>query len=216
MLTLYSYWRSSAAYRVRIALNLKGLEHKIKPVSLLRDGGEQLSDAYRAINPMGLVPSLVLANGIVLTQSLAIIEYLDDLHQEPPLLPSDPANRARVRAAALHVACDIHPLNNLRVVRYLRGPLGQSEIETATWARHWMRIGLEAFQTSIEADTKFCFGESPSLADICLVPQLYNARRWSLDMRGLERLVVVEQACVGLPAFAAAAPERQEDAERVI
>jgi maleylacetoacetate isomerase/maleylpyruvate isomerase len=216
MLTLYSYWRSSAAYRVRIALNLKGLEHTIKPVSLLSDGGEQLSDDYRAINPTALVPSLVLADGTVLTQSLAIIEYLDDLRQQPLLLPSAPANRARVRAAALQVACEIHPLNNLRVVRYLRGPLGHSEIETATWARHWMRVGLEAFQASIDVDAKFCFGESPSLADICLVPQLYNARRWSLDMKGLERLVVVEQACVGLPAFAAAAPERQADAEHVI
>lgn len=210
---LYSYWRSSAAWRVRIALNLKQVPYEIAPVHLLRGGGEQLQPAYRRINPNAVVPALELDDGAILTQSLAIIDYLDETRPEPPLLPADPVRKAQVRAAAQIIACDLHPINNLRVASHLKTALGHSPDEAVGWMRHWMRIGLDAYAQSIEGQGRFSFGDTPTLADLCLVPQLYNARRWGLDLTGLERLVAIDAACASIPAFAAAVPDRQPDAE---
>jgi maleylacetoacetate isomerase len=211
---LYDYFRSSAAYRVRIALNVKGLAPERAFVHLRR--GAQRDDDYLALNPQGLVPSLVTDGGEVLTQSLAIIEWLDETHPAPPLLPSDPAGRARVRSLALAIACDIHPLNNLRVLNYLTGTLGVTEAQKNGWYRYWCDVGLEALETRLarEAATgSFCHGDAPTLADVCLVPQLANARRVDLDLAPYPTLLRIEAACGGLPAFADAAPARQPDAE---
>lgn len=208
---LYTYWRSSAAWRVRIALNPKNLAYDSLPVHLVR--GEQRATAFTALNPNAVVPALELDEGTVLTQSLAIIEYLEERHPLPALLPSKPRERARVRAAAQLIACDIHPINNLRVVQHLKGALGHSREETVAWMQHWMRSGLAAYQRSIDGETPFSFGTAPTLADLCLVPQLYNARRWGLDLAGLERLVAIDAAAADLPAFKAAAAEAQPDAE---
>jgi maleylacetoacetate isomerase/maleylpyruvate isomerase len=210
---LYTYWRSSAAYRVRIALEIKGVEIEHIPVHLVKGGGEQHRPAYRAIHPGGTVPALVLDDGMVITQSLAIIGLLDELYPRPALLPAAPVERARVRAAAELVACDIHPINNLRVGQYIKGTLGHDQAAVVAWMRHWMRVGLEAFQGLIAKEAPFCFGNQASLADLCLIPQLYNARRWDLDLAGLERLVAIEQRCLTMPAFLAARPEAQADAE---
>jgi len=210
---LYTYWRSSAAYRVRIALNLKGLSAEQRSVHLVRDDGEQHRAEYLALNPSGVVPTLVLDDGTALTQSMAILEYLDERHPDPGLLPADPLARARVRAASQQIASDIHPINNLRVGQYLRGTLGQDQGAVTAWMNHWMERGLSAFQALIDPATPFCFGERPGLADLCLVPQLYNARRWGADMGGLKRLSEIEAACLALPAFADARPEVQPDAE---
>lgn len=212
-LKLYTYWRSSAAHRVRIALEIKGVAAEQHPVQLVHGGGEQHRQAYRAIHPGGTVPALVLDDGTAITQSLAIIALLDELYPQPPLLPATPIGRARVRAAAELIACDIHPIDNLRVRQYLGEALGHDQAAVATWMRHWMRGGLEAFQGLIAAATPFCFSDAPSLADLCLVPQLYNARRWELDLAGFERLVAIEQRCLAMPAFLAAQPEAQPDAE---
>jgi len=210
---LYTYWRSSAAWRVRIALNLKNLSYEHAPVHLVR--GEQRSDAFRGINPNAVVPALELDDSRVLTQSLAIIEYLEERHPLPALLPADPPRRAEVRGAALLIACDIHPLNNLRVTEYLKGRLGHSQEEAVAWMQHWMRAGLEAYQRSIDSAGRFSFGDAPGLADLCLVPQLYNARRWGLDLAGLERLAAIDAAAAALPAFQAAAAAAQPDTEPV-
>jgi len=210
---LYSYWRSTAAYRVRIALALKAVEAELIPVHLVRDGGEQHRADYRVIHPGGTVPALVLDDGTVITQSLAIIGLLDELYPEPALLPATPVERARVRAAAELIACDIHPINNLRVGQYIKGTLGHDQAAVVAWMHHWMRGGLDAFQRLIAAEAPFCFADQPSVADLCLVPQLYNARRWDLDLAGLERLVAIEQRCLAMPAFLAARPEAQADAE---
>ena len=212
MVIVYTYWRSSAAYRLRIALNLKGLSYDSVPVNLVRDGGEQLTQAFRAINPNAAVPAMRIADGTILTQSLAIIEYLEEQHPDPPLLPRDPILRARVRAAAQLIASDIHPINNLRVLRYLQDVLGLSQDDVVGWMRHWMRSGLAAYAQLIDPDSRFSFGDAPSLADICLIPQLYNARRWELDMTGLEPLLDIEAACATILAFRHAAPECQPDA----
>jgi maleylacetoacetate isomerase len=211
--TLYTYWRSSAAYRVRIALNLKGIPYEAAPIHLVRNGGEHLLPAFRAINPAAAVPALRVEGASILTQSLAIIEYLEEAHPEPALLPRGPIERAKVRAAAQLIACDIHPVNNLRVVQHLKSSLGQSQESIAGWMRHWMRTGLNAYANVIDPAATFSFGEAATLADLCLVPQLYNAKRWHLDMTGLERLLAIEQRCLALPAFAWAAPESQPDAE---
>jgi maleylpyruvate isomerase len=211
---LYDYFRSSAAYRVRIALNLKGLAPERAFVHLRR--GAQRADDYLAVNPLGLVPSLVTDGGEVLTQSLAIIEWLEETHPQPPLLPPDAAGRARVRALALEIACDIHPINNLRVLNYLTGTLGATEAQKNGWYRYWCDVGFEALETQLareKATGAFCHGGSPTIADICLVPQLANARRVELDLSLYPTLLRIEAACNALPAFAAAAPAKQPDAE---
>ncbi len=210
---LYTYFRSSAAYRVRIALNLKGLAAEMVPVHLTRDGGEQRRPDYLARNPQGLVPALELEDGTLLTQSLAIIEYLERLRPTPPLLPADAVLAARVRAAALAIACDIHPLNNLRVLDYLKGPLGRSQAEADGWYRHWiLKGGLEAVERMIDGGP-FCFGAAPTLADVVLVPQLFNARRFDIALDHLPKILAADAACAGIEAFAKAHPAQQADAQ---
>jgi maleylacetoacetate isomerase/maleylpyruvate isomerase len=212
---LYDYFRSSAAYRVRIALNLKGLSYDSMPVHLLRDGGEQRRTDHLARNPQGLVPVLETDDGAILTQSLAIIEYLDEIRPEPPLLPGTALDRARIRAMALAVAAEIHPLNNLRVLERLRRELGQGEEELRAWYRHWVETGLAALETLVRRGPGggFCHGDRPTLADCVLVPQIANARRYDCDLGRCPTLVAIDRRCRDLPAFAAAAPERQPDAE---
>jgi maleylpyruvate isomerase len=212
MLKLHSYFRSSAAYRCRIALNLKGLTHEMAYVHLIKDGGQHTAPAYRALNPQCLVPTLEVDGGAI-TQSLAIIEYLDETHPEPKLLRGDALQRARIRAFALAIACDIHPINNLRVLRYLKGPLKQEQAAIDVWYRHWVETGLAACEALLPAgQSRFCFGDQPTLADCCLVPQVYNARRLQSDLSGVPRIVAIDEACRTLPAFAQAAPEAQQDA----
>lgn len=212
---LYSYFRSSASYRVRIALNLKGLSYEYVSLHLRRGGGEHLRDDYRRLNPQALVPALVDGEH-ALMQSLAILEYLEETRPEPPLLPRAPADRAHVRALAQLVACEIHPLNNLRVLGYLTDTLGVSEEARTRWYRHWVAVGLEALEAQVARDPRtgrFCFGDTPGLADCCLVPQLANARRFQCDLAGYPTLTRIEAACNELPAFQQAAPGRQPDAE---
>jgi maleylpyruvate isomerase len=211
---LYDYFRSSAAFRVRIALNLKGLA--LERVSVhLRKGGQRASE-YLSLNPQGLVPALVTDEGNVLTQSLAIIEWLDETYPQPPLLPSDRSGRARVRSIALAIACDIHPIDNLRVLNYLTGTLGATDEQRNGWYKYWIDVGLEALETRLAQDAatgRFCHGERPTLADVCLVPQLANARRVAFDLTPYPTLMRIEAACLALPAFADAAPAKQPDAE---
>ena len=206
---LHSYWRSTTSYRVRIALGMKGLAFETVPVDLVR--GEQGAAEYAALNPGQGVPTLVLDDGTVLTQSMAILEWLEEAHAVPPLLPDTPPARARVRAAALAIATDIHPVNNLRVVAKLKS-MGHGQDEAVAWMNGWMTRGLSAFAAMIEADTPFCFGDAPGLADVCLVPQLYNARRWGCDLAPFDRLTAIEARCLALPAFDTARPENQPDA----
>ena len=213
-LVLYGYWRSTAAYRVRIALNLKGLAFENRPVHLVRGGGEQHAPAYAALNPLELVPSLRDGER-TLTQSLAIMEYLDETRPEPPLLPADAEGRARVRALAQLVACDIHPLGNLRVLQYLERELGVGEAQRGAWSRHWIATGfaaLEAMLAGNAATGRYCHGDTPGLADACLVPQVYNARRWKLPLDDYPTIRRIDEACGELEAFRLAAPEAQEDA----
>ncbi|MDO5103509.1 MAG: maleylacetoacetate isomerase [Lautropia sp.] len=213
---LYTYFRSSAAYRVRIALNLKGLPYESVPVHLVRGGGEQHQAAYRAVNPAGLVPALVDDAGQVLTQSLAIIEYLEETHPTPALLPSGALDRARVRALAQAIACDTHPLNNTRVLQYLGKSLGADESARQAWYRHWVAVGLGAVERLLAADPKtgdFCHGDTPGLADCCLVPQVFNARRFDCDLSAMPMVERIVANCERLPAFQAAAPAQQPDAE---
>ncbi|AHN75405.1 maleylacetoacetate isomerase [Pandoraea pnomenusa] len=215
MSTLYSYFRSSAAYRVRIALNLKGLDYEIVPVHLVRDGGEQLKPAYRALNVNGLVPTFVDGE-VNIHQSLAIIEYLEDVHPTPALLPADPVARAQVRALALDIAADIHPIDNLRVLRYLKHDLGVSEEQKNAWYVHWVVEGFTALEARLAAQRspgKFVFGDTPTLADCCLVPQVYNANRFKVDMTSFPRIAAIDAHCQTLDAFRRAAPEAQPDAE---
>ena len=215
---LYNYFRSSASYRVRIALNLKGLDYEQVAVHLVKDGGQQLLPAYRAIHADALVPALIDeqdGSTLTLTQSLAIIEYLDELHPQPALLAANAADRAFVRSLALSVACDIHPLNNLRVLRYLTGELKVSEEQKDTWYRHWCEQGLQALETTLARDPrvgKCCYGDTPTLADCCLIPQLYNARRFKCDLSNMPTILRIEQYCLSLDAFVRAAPENQPDA----
>jgi len=214
-LALYGYFRSSAAFRVRIALNLKGLKPEMHFVHLRKGGGEHHSEAYRRINPQQLVPSLV-ADGQVIGQSLAIVEYLDEMVPEPLLLPNDAKARARVRQIALGVACDIHPVANLRVLQYLAKNLDASEDAVLKWQRHWIGEGFAALEQLLANDPatgKFCHGDNPSIADICLIPQIANARRVTLDLEPYPTLLRVEEACYQLHAFVAARPENQPDAE---
>lgn len=213
-LCLHSYWRSSAAYRVRIGLNLKGLRYDIAPVHLLRDGGEQRKPEFVAHNPQKLVP--VLQHGKrMLRQSLAILEYLDEMWPEPPLLPATARERQRVRALAQVIASDIHPLNNLRVMQYFEHEWGVPQPERENWIRHWIEDGFEAFEALLQnhpATGHFCDGHAPSLADCCLIPQVYNARRFGVDLTPYPTILRIEEACLALPAFDAARPERQPDA----
>jgi maleylacetoacetate isomerase len=212
---LYDYFRSSAAYRVRIGLRLKGLDYESVPVHLLRDGGEQLKDAYRAITPSAAVPALV-DHGATVTQSLAILEYLDETHPLVPLMPRDVLGRARVRSLALMIACDIHPVNNLRILRYLVKEAGLSEEAKNAWYVHWVQEGFAALEAHLAGspDTgRFCHGDAPTIADCLLVPQVFNARRFNIDMAPYPTIARIDATCVALPAFAAAHPSAQPDAE---
>lgn len=209
---LYTYFRSSAAYRVRIALGLKGLAYEPAFVHLVRDGGAQHRPDYMALNPLRLVPTLVTDDGTALTQSLAILEWLEETHPAPALLPADKVARAQVRAFAAAIACDIHPLNNLRVLRYLERKLTQEQATIDTWYRHWIGVALPALE-AMAGDGPFCFGDAPSMADVCLVPQLFNARRYDCPLDAFPALLRAEAACEALPAFQAAAPGAQPDAE---
>ncbi|MGE6380160.1 maleylacetoacetate isomerase [Shewanella baltica] len=213
---LYGYWRSSAAYRVRIALNLKGISAEQLSVHLVRDGGEQHKAAYSALNPLELVPTLVMDDELdadALSQSLAIIEYLDEIHPQSPLLPASALERAHVRAMALTVACEIHPLNNLRVLQYLTQTLGVDEAAKNTWYHHWVASGFAALETLLVRHSgRYCFGDIVTLADLCLVPQVYNAQRFNVDLTPYPNIMRVWTECNQLEAFADAAPERQADA----
>jgi maleylacetoacetate isomerase len=216
---LYSYFRSSASYRVRIALNLKGLPYDTVPVNLVKNGGEQFDPAYRKLNPDALVPALIdesTDDHAALTQSLAIMEYLDETHPEPALLPPAALDRAYVRSIALSIACDIHPLNNLRVLRYLVRQLKVSEDDKNAWYRHWCEQGLAAIEKTLATDRRvgrFCYGDTPTLADCCLIPQIANAQRLNCDLSGMPTMMRINDACLALAAFADAAPARQPDAE---
>ncbi|GAB3628643.1 maleylacetoacetate isomerase [Pandoraea terrae] len=215
MYQLYSYFRSSAAYRVRIALNLKGLDYDIIPVHLVRDGGQQLKPEYQALNPDSLVPTFVDGDE-VMNQSMAIIEYLDEVHPELALLPADALGRARVRALAQSIACEIHPLNNLRVLRYLKHDMKVSEEAKNAWYVHWIEQGFTAFEKRLAAQGqpgKFCYGDTPTMADCCLIPQVYNAERFNVDLTPFPRIAVINAHCLSLDAFAKAAPGAQPDAE---
>jgi maleylpyruvate isomerase len=212
---LYTYFRSSAAYRVRIALNLKELGYDAIPVHLLRGGGEQLQEQYRSINPSGLVPAFQ-DDYITLTQSMAILEYLEESYPQIPLLPKDVVGRARVRELAQIVACDIHPVNNLRVLRYLVRDLGLSEDIKTEWYRHWLVGGLEVLETHLARDPSagpLCHGYNPTIADCFLVPQVFNATRHGIDMSAFPNIARINDTCVKLPAFIAAHPSNQPDAE---
>lgn len=215
MLQLYTYFRSSASYRVRIALHLKGLPFESVPVHLLKDGGMQHSDTYQRINPARLVPTLA-DDGHAVTQSLAIMEYLEETHPTPALLPADALGRARVRALAQTIACEIHPLNNLRVLQYLQHDLKVDESTKADWYRHWITLGFTALEAMLanSPDTgTFCHGNTPGLADCCLVPQVANSRRFATPLEAFPTIRRIEEACLALPAFQRAAPALQPDAE---
>ncbi|HUB97265.1 MAG TPA: maleylacetoacetate isomerase [Stellaceae bacterium] len=211
---LYGYFRSSAAFRVRIALNLKGLAYDQAPIHLRKN--EQSRNDYLSLNPQGLVPTLE-TEGQRLTQSLAIIEYLDEIHPDPRLLPTSPVARARVRSLAMAVACDIHPIDNLRVLRYLAKPLGHDDKAVEDWFNHWIRVGFEGIETVLAKDGQsgaFCHGDQPTLADICLVPQVFNAQRYpSFDFAPFPTIMRVFGNCMKREAFDRARPEKQPDAE---
>jgi maleylpyruvate isomerase len=212
---LYSYFRSSAAYRVRIALNLKNLPYDYAPIHLLRDGGEQLKPAYRSLNPDAILPTLVDGDN-VLQQSLAIIEYLEETHPEPPLLPKSPADRAYVRSVALQVACEIHPLNNLRVLKYLKHTVGTDDATKDEWYRHWVESGFATLEEHLAGDSRtgaLCFGDTPTLADACLVPQVFNAQRFKIDVTQFPTIQRIHDHASQFDAFARAAPGVQPDAE---
>ncbi|WP_265922200.1 maleylacetoacetate isomerase [Cupriavidus nantongensis] len=215
MLKLYSYFRSSASFRVRIALELKGLSYDTVPVHLLKEGGQQLKPEFRAVNPDGLVPALVDGEH-VLQQSLAIVEYLDEVHPEPRLLPGTALDRAYVRGLAQEIACEIHPLNNLRVLKYLKHTVGVTDEVKDAWYRHWIELGFASLQANLERSGKagrFCFGDTPTLADLCLVPQVFNAQRFNIDVARYPAIAKIYENCMALPAFQKAEPKSQPDAE---
>jgi maleylacetoacetate isomerase len=215
MLRLYSYFRSSAVFRVRIALNLKGLSYETIPVHLLREGGQQHAPDFVQRNPAHLVPVLQ-DDADTLTQSLAIIEYLEEQYPMPPLLPKKPVERAKIRALALDVACDIHPLNNLRVTQHLADPLGIDEDRRTAWMLHWMTVGLTALEQKLQgahSGSGYCYGESPTLADCFLVPQTFNALRIKCPVDQFPTIMRIYETCMKLPAFEKAAPSSQPDAE---
>lgn len=208
---LYTFFRGSSPFRVRIALNLKGLEYEPAFVHLAK--GEQQKPPYAAVNPQSLVPALVLDDGHVLTQSLAIIEYLEDKCPRPPLLPSDAVGKARVRGLAALVACEIHPLNNLRVLQHLKRSLGQSEEQVNAWYRHWIADGLAKLEAQLDPNAKFAYGDAPTMADCCLVPQIFNAKRYDCNLAPYPTTMRVFEQCMGLEAFDRAQPAKQPDAE---
>lgn len=211
---LIGYFRSSAAFRVRIALHLKGMS--VEHASRHLRKGEQASPDYAALNPQKLVPAMILDSGEVLTQSLAIMEYLEETHPEPPLLPKDPVDRARVRALSLIAAADIHPIQNLRVMGYLREKYGQTEESAFAWSRHWIETGFDAYEATIAKDPKtgsYSHGNSPTMADMCLVPQVFNAGRFKVDMKRYPTIQRIFDTCMKHPAFDAAQPSKQPDAE---
>jgi len=215
-LVLYSYWRSSAAFRARIALNLKGLHYETRAVHLLNNGGEQHAADYVALNPQELVPALVDGDRVI-TQSMAIVEYLDETHPVPALLPADAAGRARVRALAQVVACDIHPLGNLRVLQRLGTQFGADDEQKGEWMRHWIAAGfhaLEAMLVNSKGTGRYCHGDTPGMADLCLVPQVYNARRWKMSLDEYPTILRIDAACAELDAFHQAMPEQQPDVPR--
>ncbi|WP_226660967.1 maleylacetoacetate isomerase [Microbulbifer aggregans] len=207
---LHGYFRSSASYRVRIALNLKGLDYQYHPVNLLKN--EQQDDTYRALNPQGLVPALV-DNGSILTQSLAVIEWLEETYPLPALLPSAPLERARIRALAYNVACDIQPIQNLRILKYLQTELGVSDEQKLSWIRHWINGGFAALETQLESSsgTPFAAGQHPGLFECCLIPQVYNAERFGVEIGKYPAIKQISEACAALPAFIDARPETQPD-----
>jgi maleylpyruvate isomerase len=209
---LYSYFRSSAAFRVRIALNLKGLDYESVPVHLVKDGGHNRRPEFRAVNPQMRIPALVAPGGEVLIQSLAIIEYLDETHPEPALLPKDPVARAQTRALAQIIACDIHPLNNVGTLRYLKRELHQEQSAIDAWYHHWVIEGFEAFEALARPGPYAC-GNKVTVADLCLVPQVYNARRLKVPLEKFPKIVGIDAACLKLPAFDRARPENQLDTE---
>ena len=209
---LYSFFRSSAAYRVRIALNLKGISYDTASVHLVKDGGHNKLPEFRAVNPQMRVPVLVTSHGDVLIQSLAIIEYLDETHPKPPLLPSEPLARAKVRAIAQMIACDIHPLNNTSPLRYLKNQMGQEQSAIDAWYHHWVIAGFEALEALIKPGP-YAWGSEVTLADVCLAPQVNNARRLKVPLERFPKIVGVDRACLALSAFDRARPENQPDAE---
>ncbi len=212
---LYNYFRSSASFRVRIALNWKGLPFDYQSIHLVRDGGEQYSDFFRGLNPAQLVPVLD-DGGTLLAQSLAIIEYLDEKHPQPPLLPSEPAARAYVRGVALSIACEIHPLNNVRVLRYLKNVLGAGDEARNTWYRHWVEQGLAQLEAQLVAQKstgRYTYGDTITLADVCIVPQIFNARRYDSRLDHVPTIMRIFEACMQLPAFVDAQPSKQPDKE---
>lgn len=212
---LYGYFRSSAAFRARIALNLKGIVPELRFIHLLKDGGAQHSAAYKTLNPQELIPAL-MHDGELITQSLAIIEYLDEIVPEPPLLPKDALGRARVRELAYAIACDIHPVNNLRVNQYIAKTFGAEPAQQAEWQRHWITTGFTAIETMLRTSKNtgaFCYGDTPTLADICLVPQCANAKRVNLDFTPFPTIARIEAMALAHPAFDAALPKNQPDAE---
>ena len=209
---LYSYFRSSAAYRARIALNLKGLSYETESIHLTKEGGKQFGAEFKAINPQMRVPVLKLDNGEVLTQSLAIIEYLDEVFPDPPFLPADAVERAKVRALADIIACDIHPLNNTGPLKYIKSKLGQEQSAIDAWYHHWILVGFEAVEALLRPGP-YAFGTRVTLADICLVPQVANAARFKVPLDRFPKIVAVDAACLQLAAFDKARPENQPDAE---
>ncbi|CAN5334744.1 maleylacetoacetate isomerase [soil metagenome] len=215
MINLLGYYRSSASYRVRIALNYKEIAYHCDPIHLLREGGQQFSPRYAALNPQRLIPALI-DDAEVITQSLAIMEYLDEKYPHPALLPEKSLDRAKIRAIALSIACDIHPVNNLRILKYLTEKLAITEEQKLAWIHHWMHSGFIALEEMLTRDSRTgmcCYGDAPTMADMCLIPQIYNAERFSVVMDDYPTLMRINAHCLSLPYFAAAHPSKQEDAE---